>query len=182
MSKKNMSNILAKEHIVTALMELSNEKPFSAITISELTARAGVSRMTYYRNYTSKEDVFRTYMTELLEHFYEDSFHRKKPETYGEYENILQCFRYFEKYNKFVNCLINIGMGDLFLNAISAYVIGVYYQEEQPNVKLYYQLHSYAGSLFNVYMAWIRTGAKDSIETLSQIIYEQLYGSPSCNH
>lgn len=175
MSRKNTSNILAKEHIVAALIELSNEKPFSAITISELTTRAGVSRMTYYRNYTSKEDVFQTYMTELLERFYEDSLHIKKPENYGEYEHILQCFRYFEKYNEFVNCLINIGMGELFLNAIDAYVIGVYYHNDQPDIKLYYQLHSYAGSLFNVYMAWIRTGANESIETLSQIIYEQLH-------
>ena len=72
MQKKNQANILAKECIVTALMQLLEEKPFSAITISELTERAGVSRMTYYRNYQAKEDIFEIYLDDVLEHYRED--------------------------------------------------------------------------------------------------------------
>lgn len=175
MKKKNTANVMAKECIVTALIQLSNQKPFSTITISELTERAGVSRMTYYRNYTSKEDVFKNYMAELVEQYYTDISRIKKPETHGEYINILYCFQYFEKYNDFVTCLINIGMGDLLLNAIKSYMISVYYSESQPDPVLYYQLQSYAGSLFNVYIAWITRGAKEPIELLSQIIYNQLH-------
>lgn len=166
---------MAKECIVTALIQLSNQKPFSTITISELTERAGVSRMTYYRNYTSKEDVFKSYIDELAKQYYLDISQIKKPENYGEYNNILHCFRYFEKYNSFVTCLINIGMGDLLLNAITSYMISVYYSEEQPDTTLYYQLQSYAGSLFNVYIAWATRGAKEPIEVLSRIIYDQLH-------
>lgn len=179
MKRKNASNLLAKECIVTALIQLSYQKPFSTITISELTQRAGVSRMAYYRNYTSKEDVFQTYMNELVERYYMDVSRIKKPETHGEYLNILHCFRYFEKYNDFVTCLIKIGMGDLLLNAITSYMITVYYSEDEPDTTLYYQLQSYAGSLFNVYIAWITGGARESVETLSQIIYNQLHPSAS---
>lgn len=179
MKKRNTANIMAKECIVTALIQLSDQKPFSTITISELTERAGVSRMTYYRNYTSKEDVFKSYMDELVEQYYMDISRIKKPETHGEYNNILHCFRYFEKYNDFVSCLINIGMGGLLLNAITTYIISVYYSEDDPDTTLYYQLQSYAGSLFNVYIAWITRGAKESVEMLSQIIYNQLHPLPS---
>ena len=44
----------ARECMVQALIRLLGEKPLSAISITELTAAAGVSRMTYYRNYQSQ--------------------------------------------------------------------------------------------------------------------------------
>ena len=92
MKKKNQSNQLARECIVTALIQLTEQKPFSAITVSELTQRAGVSRMTYYRNYTSKEDVFQKYMDEIVEEYRQEAEKLEKGKCYGEYENILQCF------------------------------------------------------------------------------------------
>ena len=39
--------------MVQALIQLLKTKSLSNITITELTERAGVSRMTYYRNYHS---------------------------------------------------------------------------------------------------------------------------------
>ena len=37
--RKNQANLIAKECIVSALLQLIKEKPLSAITISELTSR-----------------------------------------------------------------------------------------------------------------------------------------------
>lgn len=41
MSAKNAANQLARECIVTALLQLLKEKPLSALSISEITSRAG---------------------------------------------------------------------------------------------------------------------------------------------
>ena len=45
-NRVSQANIIAKECIVSALLKLIYEKPLSTITISELTKKAGVSRMT----------------------------------------------------------------------------------------------------------------------------------------
>ena len=37
-----------------------NEKSFDDITISELTEKAGLARRTFYRNYSSKEEIIIT--------------------------------------------------------------------------------------------------------------------------
>ncbi len=66
---KSSSNLFVKECIVSALLRLIYEKPLSVITISELCSRAGVSRMAFYRNYTSKEDIFAKELGELFEKF-----------------------------------------------------------------------------------------------------------------
>lgn len=58
---------LAKECIYTALLQLLEKKPYEHITIQEIVDRAGVSRMAYYRNYESKDDILEDHLEEVLE-------------------------------------------------------------------------------------------------------------------
>lgn len=55
--RKNSANLIVRESIETALIQLMEKKPFGEITISEIVEKAGVSRVSYYRNYYYKEDV-----------------------------------------------------------------------------------------------------------------------------
>lgn len=71
MKRKNSANVFAKECIVTALIELMKIKPYNSISITDIANRAGVSRMAYYRNYVSKDDILNKYMEEVGEHIHE---------------------------------------------------------------------------------------------------------------
>lgn len=170
MAKGNQTNQLAKECIVTALIQLAEQKPFSSITISELTKRAGVSRMTYYRNYTSKEEVFETYMSEIVAEYRKAIENLKPAKTYGKYENVLQCFRYFVKYKDFIRCIMKIGMERILLDALSSYLIETYYADGQMSVERYYMLRAYEGALLNVYIGWLENGGKEPVEILAEIL------------
>lgn len=171
MKKQNQANLLARECLATALIQLARQKPFSTITISELTARAGVSRMTYYRNYSSKEEVFQSYLEDLVAAYQTELEANGKPETFGEYASLCHCFRYFEKYRDFISCLFGIGMGELLLNALTSHLIQSYYPKDRPEPNLYYALHAYAGALYNVYITWLKNGAKESAEVMAEIVY-----------
>lgn len=57
MRRKNATNEFLRECIADALLILMKEKEISAITISEIAELADVGRATYYRNFSSKEDV-----------------------------------------------------------------------------------------------------------------------------
>ena len=156
MKRKNQSNILAREYITTALIKLANEKPLSSISISEL-------------NYSSKEEILETYMNEIVAAYRVNLEKMGTPKTYGNYENILHCFRYFKKYQSFLNCIIKIGMGKLLLDALTSYLLETYHKDS-TDTALYYSLQAYAGALFNIYMAWTANGYKESIEELASII------------
>ncbi len=71
MVKKKKSNQFLRSCIFEALMILLQQKKYDDITVSEITSKAGVSRMTYYRTYSSKEDIviqhFKEMVTELKE-------------------------------------------------------------------------------------------------------------------
>ena len=63
----------SKEWIEEALFVLLKQKPFSKITITDITKKAGVARLTFYRNFAKKEDIlqyhfdniFREYLSSL---------------------------------------------------------------------------------------------------------------------
>jgi AcrR family transcriptional regulator len=50
-----------------ALLDLINEKRFDDITVEEITARADVSRATFYLHYKDKEDLLLAEINELVE-------------------------------------------------------------------------------------------------------------------
>ena len=55
--RTNSANLIVRESIETALIELLNKKPIDKITITEIVNKAGVGRISFYRNYYYKEDV-----------------------------------------------------------------------------------------------------------------------------
>ncbi len=56
-----------KEAIVVALVELMKQQPFERISIQDIVKRAGVGRSSFYRNFTSKEDILRQYIDRLFD-------------------------------------------------------------------------------------------------------------------
>ncbi len=71
--KKNKNSApYIKESIFFALLELMKEKQFSEIRIQDIAKKAGVSRISYYRNFKSKEDVLNSYMNEETEKFHNE--------------------------------------------------------------------------------------------------------------
>ena len=63
----NPKNIIVKESITQALLILMENKDFEKITITDIVNKAGVVRMSFYRNYTSKEDVILKHLYEIYE-------------------------------------------------------------------------------------------------------------------
>lgn len=54
------------------------KKPFHAVTITDIAQRAGVSRLTFYRNFKSKEAILRQYYDDEFNRFLAGPFQRKK--------------------------------------------------------------------------------------------------------
>ncbi len=62
MAKERTARPKAADYIYQALVALMDKKPYDQITITDITKKAGVSRMAFYRNYQSKDDI-------LMDHF-----------------------------------------------------------------------------------------------------------------
>ena len=139
------------------------------ITISELTERAGVSRMTYYRNYNSMDEIFISYLKDLVDAYRQDVAAWPDKGNYNDYRNMLHCYEYFDHYREFIACLVNTGLGHLLLQALDSYILDTYYTEKKGR-DFYYTLRAFSGSLYNIYVTWIMENSMESAEEIVSII------------
>ena len=167
--RPSASNRLARECMVTALMQLLENRPLSTITVSELTAKAGVSRMTFYRNYSSKEDIFARHLQDILEEYRAESVYLHIGERAYSFPHMLHCFQYFNAHRDFLNCLFQSGLSGLFLSALEDYVLSRW-QTDPDDPAQYYALRAFSGALFSVYIAWSNRGAKETPEEMAAML------------
>ena len=152
MSTKN-SNFFSRDCMVQALIQLLKTKSLSNITITELTERAGISRMTYYRNYHSLDEIFSSYLKDLVESYRQDVATWPDKGNYNDSRNMLHCYEYF----------------NLLLQALDSYILDTYYTEDKGQ-DFYYTLRAFSGSLYNIYVTWILEDSKESAEEIVSII------------
>lgn len=67
MGSKVEQKIQSKGLIVQSLVYLMRKKSFHEIKITEICKKAGVSRLSYYRNFESKEDIVLYYFNNNFE-------------------------------------------------------------------------------------------------------------------
>ena len=155
--------------MVQALMQLLQPKSLSNITISELTERAGVSRMTYFRNNNSMDEIFFSYLKDLVDAYRQDVAAWPDKGNYYDYRIMLHCYEYFDHYREFIACLVNTGLGHLLLQALDSYILDTYYTEDKGR-DFYYTLRAFSGSLYNIYVTWIMENSMESAEEIVSII------------
>ena len=67
MKRNNSAHLLAVDSIYEALVQLMEKKTYQEISITDITNRAGVSRMAYYRNYKDKDSILLNRLQKKLE-------------------------------------------------------------------------------------------------------------------
>lgn len=67
MKHKNISPEMTRDYIAEAVLLLLEKKDWEDISVTDIAARAGVNRSTFYRNFASREDAVRRFYAKLLE-------------------------------------------------------------------------------------------------------------------
>ena len=166
MKSKNESNKLAKECIVTALIELMKVRDFHSITITDLTKKAGVSRMAYYRNYTSKEDILNKFIDDVgadvherLADIYTDS------DVYNYYYALLE---QLGSYNDLAITTYKAGLGELILSQINKQMALTFPSTGDAPVDHYRHLYL-AGAFYNIFIEWLKNGQRESCAEIARL-------------
>lgn len=89
-----MEHKKSKVLLFMALYHLLNKKRYEDITIKEICDKAGISRMSFYRSFSSKDDILIGYCDEAFENFFEDFSKLKNPSGY---DLLLSIFSFWEK-------------------------------------------------------------------------------------
>lgn len=166
-------NAITKESIFTALMILMEQKEFHKISITEVTAKAGVSRMAFYRNYEILEDVITDYLDEFF------SKYEQRIDEVGldnTYEIVLMFFTSFKTEKKLMMNLLNSNLQYLLLDKSNSFMEGVC--EKFVCDKFYspakekYTIKLLAGGFFNILTTWVLNDYQESAEYMTELFCE----------
>ncbi|MDD6808473.1 MAG: TetR/AcrR family transcriptional regulator [Oscillospiraceae bacterium] len=168
-NEQELKNI-TKESIFQALMILMKKKDYQEITVTEITKKAGVSRMAYYRNYESKEDILTTYLDDLFQDYINTISKNMGPDMSEVY---IGFFEYFRAQEDFLKMIIKAKLNSLLLEKFDEYmnfVLNLIFLQVEPSAVNKYELHYAAGGIYKVLMEWIRGGMKESDKEMASII------------
>lgn len=172
MTQKNIGNrkaLRSQKKISRALIDLMAEMPYSEITISKLTEHAGLSHRTFYRNYTSKEDIINEYYHLIWEEY---TGALKKEKDMSLRNVALVFFNTMQKHQDLLILFNQNNLLNLFLNQVSHLMIEDYskrsaYAHQMDSKNLTYITLFVSGAFFQMAKAWFDSGQKESPEELA---------------
>ncbi len=148
------------KYITEALFNLMKRKDYSSISITEICNKAGTGRMSFYRNFDSKEDIIKKWITNTTDNFLNESDISYKNDTTKDY--FIKLFSHLEKYKTEAYLIYKANLFNLLKNEFDKKLINLH-QKEYENYKSYF----IAGGIFNVYYFWLINGSKENPEELA---------------
>lgn len=156
----------AKESIQLALVDLMRIEPFEDITVKELAHRAHVSRATFYRSFSTKEEALTQLLVSRLrvltgmrqDELSDDEVRAYLVDTLTRIAHNAELFALLRE-----NGLTHL-LYELYLREGSAYI-----RRFQPTAVPYQDTY-YTGGTLLVILSWIERGMPESPEELAGII------------
>ena len=152
---------LVSEYITEALLRLLKQKDFSSISITDICNRAGTTRMSFYRNFESKEDIIRKWLQQQTDSFLERSGISYSNDTTEDY--IIKLFTHLSNYKEEFTALYNSGLSHLVKDEFDRVFLSIH-QGEYDDYKTFF----HAGGIYNSFYLWMRNGFKESPQELAQ--------------
>lgn len=147
---------ISKKYLAESLIELMKQKDFDKITNKDITSKAGLSDITIYRNFKTKEDVVKYYLKSLF-----DAWHN----NWQNDENIgYQIFSFFWNNKSIIELLYKANLQYLLIDNILELHD---YKKEDPDVIAYSKV-TVAYLIFGWCDEWYKRGMKNTPEEMAQ--------------
>lgn len=169
-SNKTKRNRFTRMCIGEALISLMGQKDYDSIKISDIVAKAGISRMTYYNYYRSKDEIIEDYLQEMVAEYLHSAADEEAQNRIGgfqDYEHVLHALKFFDQYANFFMTLVHAGLYSIIINAVNQFMVEQILPIYPRSV---YRLYYYSGALLNTFLKWEEGGKAEPVEEIAEII------------
>lgn len=157
MRRKAVTTEMLKTDLAESLLRLLAVKPFAEITVREIADGAGVDRSTYYRHFTSREDVLEDYLDGLVERYI-----AQVDRTADRTGSLCELFTFFGGYRQELLLLYDNGLANLLLRALNRRISAVVQTD-------CYRMAYHLGGLFSVFLLWFDRRMTDPPEKMARM-------------
>lgn len=165
MKKKLTLNETVREALAIALIQLMERKEFSQITISEIVKVAGVGRSSFYRNFSSKEELLCNYIIALYHDYFDsENVPERVSEDLDTESFLLPRFGFIKKHKNIFKALYDNGMLYYFFAQTEDDLI-LLLCGQRDNASPYHRA-MFSGACAGVVRKWIENGFEESAEEM----------------
>ena len=156
-------NSYVKEQITKTLLLLLETKNIDDISISELTNAAEIGRVSFYRNYKSKEDILRQEAGRLLTQWGSIFQTMSSNDEYNSF--FLSLFDFFQANKAFFTTLYQSGLSHIIMDTI---VATAEISPQTQNLEAYLKSF-WAYGVYGWIIEWIKRGMQESSQELLKL-------------
>ena len=164
----------AGTYLAYALVDLMEKKTLEEISITELTKKAGVSRMSYYRSFDSKQHILEEHLQTIVRRFRIEGEKRGYLGKEHGYEQLLYAYRFFRHHSRYALCLHNANLSSILLDGLNKYM-DMYMLPPDADFARRFKTYAYAGALYNLYIQWLMDGMRESEEKMAEITFRIMF-------
>ncbi len=163
-----------REWTFEALCKLLEHKKYSEIKISEIIVKAGISRATFYRNFSTKDDIIKIRVKTFFHDFYlEVAEYYKKNRPENEQFLITSFFKRFDEENRLIDTVIKSNSEYMMIEGLLE-LIKTHNEMFYPIVKTTKRTEDYtmeivASSTWTLISRWHKSGKIETSSELSKI-------------
>lgn len=161
-------NKIVTESLKEALILLIKDKPYEKITIVELCQKAGVSRMGFYGNFQTKDDIVKRIVIDLNKILVDRIGSPFRQTTDDKWYYSLFCIA--KEYSDVLISLKNAG----FLEEYNRLINDIVLHDTTISTAMVYQRIIWNGGIVNAIYYWLSTGMRESAEEMGRYCSENL--------
>ncbi len=136
------------------------------ITVTEIVEKAQVARASFYRNYSSKENV----LIELIHDVLLQQFLNGRvidEIEYKSYDHLVRCFEFFKEYKIYVLGLCRCNYATVLLEELNSFHSAIAGSMPSNSIERY-NIYNFIGSLVNTAIAWLKNETYESPEDMAK--------------
>ena len=155
------------EYITIALLQLMKKKSFDRISITELCAKAGVSRMSFYRSFEGKTDILKKLAARISDDFIKRTGINYRNNPLKDF--FVTLFTHLRDQQEIALLLERAGLLYIIKDEIDRVFLQSYrgvYDE--------YKACYLSGGIFNVFSLWLKKGCRETPAELAEKLHDIL--------
>lgn len=162
-SYNEKKNTYVRKQMLDTLLEMLKTKDLDSIVINDLVNQAGVSRVSFYRNYSDKKDILIQEENRLFHEWHSDYESRNKDNNLDFNQELLD---FYKNNSSFYLTLFKAGLSDIIMDTI---ISSANISEDDPNPVAYLK-SSIAYLIYGWVHEWMKRGMQESGTELSEMI------------
>jgi len=172
--------VRTRQALQAAFKELLRTKPFQKITVTDITALAGIARHTFYNHYQTKADLFDALVDSILDDFFPtvEKFNLFLVDPVQEQAMLTEFFQTWKDHAEIVALLRSVNIESVLMERLKAFFTRFYIEKirnEMPDVDPVlagYVISFNAYSLLGLLIPWFESGMKQEPEHLAGFYFQ----------